>query len=120
MTQTLVPAVPAVAIAVSDTVRFTVAPGDANETDDGVLIPVVPPMPLVIPPVIVYMLPFPPHAASTTTNIPTAPNPETFANLTRLSFIGDFLIFCCSVRRCAAGSNRFHSVTFPANFFSIR
>jgi hypothetical protein len=114
--------VPAVAIAVRDTVRFTVAPGDANETDGGALIPpvVFPPMPLFIPPVIVYMAPLPPQAASTMTNIPTTPTPETFANLTRLSFIGDFLILCRSVRRCAASSIRFHSTTLLTHFFSVR
>jgi hypothetical protein len=90
-TRVMVTPVPAVGIAVSDTIRFTVAPGDASETDDGVVIPpVFPPMPLFIAGVVYMLPPLPPHAASIVTNTPTTPNIETFITLTLMSFIGDF------------------------------
>jgi hypothetical protein len=80
----MVTPVPAIAVAVNVTILLTVAPGEANVTDDGVVIPpvVVPPvMPPVIPPMVYMLPPLPPHAASITTNIPTAPNIEPFTTL---------------------------------------
>ena len=79
-TREIVTPVPAIAVAVNDTIRLTVAPGEANDTDDAVVIPpVVPPVvPPVIPPMVYMLPPLPPHAASIATNIPTAPDIEPF------------------------------------------
>jgi hypothetical protein len=75
--------VPAIAVAVKDTILLTVAPGEVNETEDGVVIPPVAPpvIPPVIPPIVYMLPPLPPHAASIATNIPIAPNIVPFVTL---------------------------------------
>jgi hypothetical protein len=86
-TRVIVTPVPATGVAVRDTVRFTVAPGEVRLTEEGVVMvvpPVIPPPVVVYPPVIVYMLPLlPPQAASTVVSIPTRTSGVRFRTVDR-------------------------------------
>jgi hypothetical protein len=97
VTFVMVAPVPATGVAVKVTVRFTLAPGEANVIDEGVLVPPVP-VPAPVPGGLVEVVPDPPpQAVSMTAIIPTA-RPEVLATrirANRLSYIGDFPCRVC-------------------------